>query len=45
MGDRALFDAVDQWLFDAITNADVVVDEQYGTWETDPSPQVIPPPA
>lgn len=31
MGDQALFDAVDQWLLDAITNADVVVDEQYGT--------------
>ena len=43
MGDRALFDAVDQWLLDSITNAEVTVVEQYGTWETDPSPQVIPP--
>jgi len=43
MGDRALFDTVDQWLLDAITNAEVVVVAQYGTWETDPSPQVIPP--
>ncbi len=45
MRDSALFDAVDQWLLDSITNADVVVVEQYGTWETDPSPQVIPPAA
>ena len=44
MGDRALFDAVDQWLLDAITNADVFVDEQYGTWEIDPTPRVVPPP-
>jgi len=44
MGDQALFDAVDQWLLDAITNADVVVDEQYGTWEIDPTPRVVPPP-
>ena len=43
MGDRALFDAVDQWLLDSITTADVVVVEQYGTWETEPSPQVVPP--
>ena len=45
MGDRALFDAVDQWLLDSVTNADVIVVEQYGTWETDPTPQVVPPPA
>jgi parvulin-like peptidyl-prolyl isomerase len=45
MGDRALFDAVDQWLLDSVTNADVIVVEQYGTWETDPTPLVVPPPA
>ena len=43
MGDRALFDAVDQWLLDAITTADVVVVAQYGTWEVDPTPRVDPP--
>ena len=43
MGNRALFDAVDQWLLDSIMTADVVVVEQYGTWETEPSPQVVPP--
>ncbi len=43
MGDRALFDAVDQWLLDSITTADVVVVDQYGIWETDPTPQVVPP--
>ena len=49
MGDRALFDAVDQWFLDSIVTADVVVVAEYGTWETDPSlfpsPQVVPPPA
>jgi parvulin-like peptidyl-prolyl isomerase len=45
MGDRALFDAVDQWLLDSITTADVTVVEAYGTWEIDPSPQVVPPSA
>ena len=43
MGDRARFDAVDQWLLDSITTAQVTVDEQYGTWEIEPSPRVIPP--
>jgi parvulin-like peptidyl-prolyl isomerase len=45
MGDRALFGAVDQWLLDSITTADVTVVEAYGTWEIDPSPQVVPPSA
>jgi len=45
MGDRALFDAVDQWLLDSITTAQVTVAEQYGTWEIEPSPQVVPPSA
>jgi foldase protein PrsA len=45
MGDRALFAAVDQWLLDSITTADVTVVEAYGTWEIDPSPQVVPPSA
>ncbi|MEA2011387.1 MAG: peptidylprolyl isomerase, partial [Actinomycetota bacterium] len=34
MEDRAMFDAVDQWLLDSILNADVTVEEQFGTWET-----------
>jgi hypothetical protein len=38
-----LTDAVDSWLLDVITTADVTVDEQYGTWETDPTPQLVPP--
>jgi len=41
--DQALFAAVDAWLLDGITSADVTVDEQYGTWQTDPTPQIIPP--
>jgi parvulin-like peptidyl-prolyl isomerase len=43
MEDQALTDAVDAWLLDAITTADVTVDEQYGTWQTDPAPQLVPP--
>ena len=43
MGDQAMFDAVDQWLLDSVTNATVTVVEQYGTWQTDPDPMVIPP--
>jgi parvulin-like peptidyl-prolyl isomerase len=40
---QAVFAAVDAWLLDGITGADVTVDEQYGTWQTDPTPQVVPP--
>lgn len=37
--------ATSEWLLEAITAADVTVEAQYGTWETEPSPQVVPPPA
>ncbi len=43
MEQQAVFAAVDAWLLDGITSADVVVDEQYGTWQTDPTPQLLPP--
>jgi len=43
--EQVIFAATDTWLLDAVTTADVTVDEQYGTWETEPSPQVVPPPA
>jgi len=43
MEDQALTDAVDAWLLDAIKTADVTVDEQYGTWQTEPAPQLVPP--
>jgi parvulin-like peptidyl-prolyl isomerase len=37
--------ATDAWLLAAVTAADVTVEAEYGTWEIDPSPQVVPPPA
>lgn len=45
METQVIFDAVDTWLRDAVTNAEVVVEEQYGTWQKEPTPQVVPPPA
>ena len=32
-----------EWLTDALAAADVQVDAEYGTWTTDPAPNVIPP--
>jgi parvulin-like peptidyl-prolyl isomerase len=43
MRERAVFDVIDAWLLLGITNAVVTVDEQYGTWQTDPTPQLLPP--
>jgi foldase protein PrsA len=34
---------VQEWLLEAVTEADVTVDEKYGTWVTDPFPNVQPP--
>ena len=31
------------WLTEALTGADVQVEAEYGTWTTDPAPNVIPP--
>ncbi len=31
------------WLVDVVTAAQVEVDPQYGTWTTDPQPQILPP--
>ncbi len=38
-------ESLQDWLADRVEQADVTVDERYGTWTTDPQPQVIPPPA
>lgn len=43
--ERALADAVDDWYRTSISAADVTVAETYGTWETDPDPGIVPPPA
>ncbi|MEN8233512.1 MAG: peptidylprolyl isomerase [Actinomycetota bacterium] len=45
MEERAVFDAVNDWLFEAVTTADVTVEEDYGTWSLEPSPHVEPPAA
>ena len=45
MEEQAIFAATDAWLLDAVKVAEVTVDEQYGTWEIEPSPQVVPPAA
>ena len=34
---------VQDWLLEIVTAADVTIDEQYGTWVTDPLPDVLPP--
>ena len=42
--DEAAFLEVLDWLNDAVVVAVVVVDESRGTWVTDPTPQLLPPP-
>jgi parvulin-like peptidyl-prolyl isomerase len=32
-----------EWLVDRLTQAEVTIDERFGTWETDPSPRVVAP--
>ena len=41
--DRVLAEAGEAWYLGAAARADVFIDERYGTWVTDPSPQVLPP--
>lgn len=43
MEERAVFDAVNDWLFEAVTMAEVTVEAEHGTWTLEPSPQVQPP--
>ena len=45
MEEQMVSAAASEWLLEAITTADVTVEAAYGTWETEPSPQVVPPPA
>ncbi|GMQ86191.1 MAG: hypothetical protein BMS9Abin07_1764 [Acidimicrobiia bacterium] len=44
LGDQAAFAALNEWLNEAVVDADVFVDEERGNWVTEPQPQVIPPP-
>jgi hypothetical protein len=34
---------VQDWLLEIVTAAEVTIDEQYGTWVTNPFPTVEPP--
>ena len=45
MEQQAVSIATNEWLLEAIRTAEVTVEAEYGTWETEPSPQVVPPPA
>jgi parvulin-like peptidyl-prolyl isomerase len=38
-----LADVVDGWYLGAVTDADVTIAEEYGTWELDPVPTIVPP--
>ncbi len=33
----------EEWLVAVVTGADVQIDPRYGTWSTDPQPQILPP--
>jgi parvulin-like peptidyl-prolyl isomerase len=35
--------ATNEWFSEQVENAEVTVDESYGTWEASPVPQVVPP--
>lgn len=39
----AIGTATNEWFLEKVEAAEVTVDEAYGTWETDPTPQVVPP--
>jgi parvulin-like peptidyl-prolyl isomerase len=41
MMENATIVALDDWFSNAVAAADVTVDEQYGQWITEPSPQVV----
>ncbi len=41
--DQAVGDLVNAWFLEKVAQAEVSVDESYGTWEAVPQPRVIPP--
>lgn len=43
LSQELLAQEISDWFFGAVEQADVTVDEQYGTWQTSPQPTVIPP--
>jgi parvulin-like peptidyl-prolyl isomerase len=40
---EAVNEAANTWFTDQFENAEVSVDEEYGTWQATPTPQVVPP--
>ena len=40
---EAVNEAANTWFTDQFENAEVTVDEEYGTWQATPTPQVVPP--
>jgi parvulin-like peptidyl-prolyl isomerase len=40
---EAVNEAANTWFADQFENAEVTVDEAYGTWQATPTPQVVPP--
>lgn len=43
--DVRLAEIVDDWFLNAVTSAEVVVAEEYGTWVTEPLPEIVAPEA
>jgi parvulin-like peptidyl-prolyl isomerase len=43
LSDLRLSEIVEAWYFAAVTGAEVEVSEEYGTWEIDPIPTIVPP--
>lgn len=41
--DNLLNDLIGDWVLETLRVAEVEIDPKYGTWETDPQPQVVPP--
>ena len=42
LADAQLAEAVDEWYVTSIGSAEVEIAAEWGTWETDPFPQVVP---
>lgn len=43
LSSQAVGSEIEAWFLDAVDEAEVTVDERFGTWQTDPQPMVVPP--
>lgn len=41
--DAKVLTALEEWFLGSVNEADVTVEEEFGTWQTTPGPQVVPP--